>query len=251
MRNGFSAVRTTASDATTKLQLVQELTYFVSRGLEKFGFLPSKTRWASVSNAIQAALADSVVNGVTEKVSAAEQRQRVLEAFFDEFDANCKMFLKEVVVPVAVTRWDEEGEVIANRYGTLAEYKVAKPTLDDALAMAWLNLRRAQQRWMTWMCLGAILHNTPQGRERDSAEFQDFEGVSKALLSEVRGMEKRVLMFSLLKGGDAANQAKAWLLTTTLCEGMSVMEYLECDGQLPSNWRSDDEAAFRASMRGA
>lgn len=250
MNHGFSDVRTTASDAQVKFKLVQELAYFVSRGIEKFGFPPAKVRWASVANALQAALAESMLHGSTERMTATALRQRVLDAYLTEYDANCKLYLKEVVVPTAVTRWDEEEAAIAKRYGAVVPYTTPAPSLDGALEMAWLNLRRAQQRWMTWMCLGSMLHNTPQGRERDSAEFSDFDGVSKLLLSEMRGMEKRVLMFSLLKGGDAAEKARTWLLKTTLCEGMSVMEYLEYDGQLPSGWRSADEQSLRDSFKG-
>ena len=250
MSHGFSNVRTTASDARVKLKLVQELAYFVSRGLEKFGFPPSQARWAPVVNAIQATLAESMLHGVTERMPEETLRMRALEAYLAEFDANSRMYLKEVVIPVAVTRWDEEESLIQKRYGSAVAFTTATPSLDGALEMAWLNLRRAQQRWITWMCLGSMLHNTPQGRERDSAEYRDFEAVSKVLLGELRGMEKRVLMFSLLKGGEAAETARTWLLQTTLCEGMSVMEYLEYDGQLPSGWRSVDEQALRASFKG-
>lgn len=250
MYNGFSNVRTTASDARVKLKLVQELAYFVSRGLEKYGFPPPQARWATVVNAILATLADSMIHGSTERMPDAALRTRALEAYLAEFEANCRMYLKESVVPVSVTRWDEEDSLIQARYGSTVAYATATPSLDGALDMAWLNLRRAQQRWITWMCLGSMLHNTPQGRERDSAEYRDFEAVSKVLLSEVRGMEKRVLMFSLLKGGEAADKARSWLLQTTLCEGMSVMEYLEYDGQLPSGWRSADEESLRASFKG-
>lgn len=250
MSNSFCVVRTTASDAKAKLLLVKELAYFISKGINKMGFPPSGLRTASVVNAIQATLAEAMTYGGTENLTEKAARERALEGYFAEFDGNSKLFLKELVTPTAVTSWDEEEEaLIAKRYGKAVPYAKVPPTLDGALEMAWLNLRRAQQRWITWMCLGAMLHQTPQGRERDSAEYQDFEAVSQALRHEMRGMEKRVLMFALLKGGDAAVEAREWLMRTTLSEGMSVMEYLEYDGALPSSYRGDDEKALRESIQ--
>lgn len=246
----FNRVRTTASDAQVKLKLVQELTCFIGRGLEKFGHPPSQLRWQAISNTIQAILADSMLTGVVERLTAPALHERVLEAFFTEYDANCRLYLKEIVVPVAMTRFGEESAIIAHRYSAEVSHLEPAPTLDGALDMAWLNLRRAQQRWIVWMCLGSMLHNTPQGRARDGVEFGDFDAVSKVLMGELHRSEKRMLMFALLKGGEAAETARAWLLATTLCEGMSVMEYLEYDTQLPSRWRVADEEAFRASLSG-
>lgn len=251
MSNGFSNVRTSASDARVKFQLVKELAYFVSRGLEKFGFPSSGVRSAPVVSAIQATLAESMAHGVTEKLAEAALRERLLKDYLVEFDANSKMFLKEVITPTSVTRWEEEDDIIKQRYGEVVPYTKAEPSVEGALEMAWMNLRRAQQRWIVWMCLGSMLHNTPQGRERHSAEYQDFEAVSDVLRHEMRGMEKRVLMFALLKGGDAAQQAREWLLKTTLCQGMSVMEYLEYDGALPGSWQTTDEEALRQSIAAA
>lgn len=249
MSNSFCVVRTTASDAKAKLLLVKELAYFISKGINKMGFPPSGLRTASVVNAIQATLAEAMTYGGTENLTETAARERVLNAYLAEFDGNSKLFLKELVTPTTVTSWDEEEALITKRYGKAVAYPEVQPTLDGALEMAWLNLRRAQQRWVTWMCLGAMLHQTPQGRERDSAEYQDFEAVSQALRNEMRGMEKRVLMFALLKGGDAAVEAREWLMRTTLSEGMSVMEYLEYDGALPSSYRGDDEKALRESIQ--
>ncbi len=56
-------------------------------------------------------------------------------------------------------------------------------------------------------------------------------------------------MFALIKGGTAANDAREWLMRTTLSEGMSIMEYLEYDGALPSRYRVDDEKTLRESIR--
>ncbi len=205
----------------------------------------------SVVNAIRAALADSMVQGTTEKLSEAELRKRLVTAYLDEYQADCRLYLKEQVAPMPVSRWAEEEALITALYGEHQPYGVdAPPSLDGALTVAWLNLRRAQQRWMAWLGLGAMFWQTPEGRARDGAEAADFEAVSKALRLELRAMEKRMLMFSLLKGGEAAEKARAWLLTTTLCDGMSVMEYLELDGALPSSWRTDDDVALRASIRG-
>ncbi|KVP96779.1 hypothetical protein WJ97_12935 [Burkholderia ubonensis] len=250
MHNGFSNVQTTSNDAAVKLALVEELSRFVQRGLDRFCLPSSQVRMAPVVNAIKAALADSMLHGHTERMSEAAARERLLEAYLTEYDGNCKLYLKEAVVPVRVTRWDEEASAIAKRYESSVEHKTPEPSLDGALTMAWLNLRRAQQRWIAWLCLGAMLHNTPQGRERDSAEVRDLDTVARTLMGEVRGMEKRVLMFALLKGGEAAEKARKWLLQTTLCQGMSVMEFLEFDGQLPSSWRADDEKSLRASFHG-
>ncbi len=249
--NGFKNVRTTASDAKVKLHFVRELTYFVERGLEKFGHPSSGVRLAAVVNAIRASLADSMVHGFAEKLSETELRTRLVTAYLDEYQADCRLYLKEQVAPVPVSRWDEEMALITARYGEHMPYGAdAPPSLDGALAVAWLNVRRAQQRWMAWMGLGAMFWQTPEGRNRNGREVVDFEAVSKALRQELRSMEKRMLMFSLIKGGEAAEKARAWLLTTTLCEGMSVMEYLELDGVLPNSWRTDDDVALRASIRG-
>lgn len=250
MRSEFSNIRSSASVAKVKLELVQEMTRFVARGIKQVGSA-SLVRWAPVSNAVQAALVESVMHGVTERVAEQEVRKRVLVSFFDEYDANSRPGLKGTVPPVALTRWDEEESLILERYGVLAGYKTVDPSLDGALEMAWLNLHRAQQRWMVWLCLGSLLHNTALGREQGSQEVDDFNAVLKALLLETRSMEKRVLMFALLKGGDAAANARDWVLRTTLAQGMSVMEYLEYDGQLPHSWSVADEEALRASLAAA
>ncbi|WP_157641869.1 hypothetical protein [Burkholderia ubonensis] len=231
-----------------KLELVEELARFVQRGLERFCPPSAQVRTAPVVNAIKAALAESMIHGHTERMTPAEARERLLEAYLAEYEGNCTLYLKEAVVPVPVTRWDEEPAAIVKRYETTVGRQQPEPNLDGALAMSWHNLRRAQQRWVAWLCLGAMLHSTPQGRERDSTEVRDLDTVARALMSEVRSMEKRVLMFSLLKGGDAADQAREWLRKTTLSHGMSVMEYLETDGQLPASWRSADEKALRESL---
>ncbi|WP_157657794.1 hypothetical protein [Burkholderia ubonensis] len=247
MHKGFSNVQTTANDAVAKLNLVEELSRFVQQGLDKLP--PSQVRTAPVVNAIKAALADSMVHGHSERQTVAATRQRLLDAYLTEYDGNCRLFFKELVVPARLTRWEEEEHVLAQRYDIAPSRLAPLPSLDGALEMAWLNLRRAQQRWIVWLCLGSMLHHTPQGRERDSAEVRDHSEVARMLLGEVRTMEKRVLMFSLLKGGEATRRARDWLLRTALGDGMSVMEYLEYDGQLPSSWRSDDEQALRASFR--
>lgn len=250
MSTGFSNVSTTASDARIKLKLVRELSSFISRGFDKYGLPSPDVRWASVTNAIQACLAESILQGATERMPEEAVRERVIAAYLDEYGRNCQLFLKDEVLPTAVTHWAEESALIQKRFGSQAAYKTVAPSLDGALEMAWMNLRRAQQRWICWLCLGAMLYSTPQGRERSSAECNDFDRAAKALLNDVRLMEKRMLMFALLKGGEAAEQAKAWLLKTTLSAGMSVMEYLEYDGQVPSSWRTADEQALRATFAG-
>ncbi len=116
MSNSFCAVRTTAPDAKAKLQLVKELAYFVSKGINKMGFPPSGLRTASVVNAIQASLAESMVYGSTEKITEKVLRERVLNAYLAEFDGNSKLFLKELVTPTPVTSWDEEKALITKRY---------------------------------------------------------------------------------------------------------------------------------------
>lgn len=122
------------------------------------------------------------------------------------------------------------------------------------MGMSMHNLRMAQQRWLVWLALGSMFWTTPEGiyRQRDeSPEVLDFNAVSDALRRELQTMEKRLLMFALLSGGDDAATVRHWVLQTQLGEGMSVMEYLTADGVLPSSWSVEDEVRFRASLHQA
>lgn len=252
---GFEQVRTSASDAAVKLALVQELAYFVKRGLERLEATGPSVRVASVVNAIRSVLADSLVSGHQERLKQPELRQRVLNAYFDECEANARLYLKEPLVPVALTHWKEEAVILRQRYGDVEAWReTAQPTLEGALDMAWRNLRLAQQRWMAWLALGSMFWHTPEGLYRPGngqgvrAEVHDFNAVSDALRRELQAMEKRLLMFGLLSEGEAASAVRRWAHRTHLGEGMSVMEYLRVDGQLPSSWSCEEENQFRASL---
>lgn len=253
--NGFAQLRTSTSDAAVKLELVQALAYFVKRGLERFDASGAGLRVGSVVNAIRSVLADSLIHSHSERLKPVELRTRALNAYFDECEANARLYLKETFVPVPVTHWEEESVVRRQRYGASEDWRETEPpTLEGALTMAWRNLRVAQQRWMAWMALGSMFWQTPEGRYHqgdESAEVRDFNAVSEALRRVRMAMEKRLLMFGLLSEGEDAAVVRQWAYRTHLGEGMSVMEYLTNDGVLPSSWSCEEEDQFRASLRQA
>lgn len=253
--NGFSQLRISASDAAVKLELVRELANFVKRGLTRHDSSASGLRVGSVANAIRSVLADSLASGQKERLTQAELRERALNAYFDECEANARLYLKEPLAPMSLTHWKEEEAILRQRYGEVAAWRdTGEPTLEGALAMAWRNLRRTQQRWMVWLALGSMFWHTPEGSYRqgaESAEVRDFNAVSDALRRELQAMEKRLLMFGLLSEGEDAAAVRRWARHTHLGAGMSVMEYLQADGQLPSFWSCEEEDQFRAALHPA
>lgn len=241
-------VRSTAEEAKVKFLLVKELAYFVGRSFQRFGRVASDLRWMAVVNAINSELAYSMVQGAKDRTPEPELRARVIAQFFKEYEANCRMFCGGSVHPMELTRWAEERAHIQQAYGTPLEHVSAPPSVDGALQTAWSNLRLSQQRLAVWLSLGALLFTTSMARDKDSAELQDYDAVSKFLTTEVRTMERRMLMFSLLQGGQAADRAKEWMLKTSFSSHMAVMEYVSPDGELPHSWKSADEQALRDSI---
>lgn len=254
-KNGFEQVRTSTGDAAVKLELVRELANFVKRGLTRHDSSASGLRVGSVVNAIRSVLADFLANGQKERLTQAELRERALNAYFEECEANARLYLKEPLAPIPLTHWPEEVALLRQRYGEVAAWREkGEPTLEGALAMAWRNLRLAQQRWMVWLALGSMFWHTPEGSYRqgdESAEVRDFNAVSEALRRELQAMEMRLLMFGLFSEGEDAAAVRRWARHTHLGAGMSVMEYLQADCQLPSSWSCEDEDQFRAALHPA
>lgn len=252
--HAFKDVRTTAGDASAKLILVTMLSRFILQGLNRhagsIGAL--RANFNSIVNEIKASLPESIVyNEPAAKEKQKAYREAALTAYFEAYAETCKTFLKEVVPPFPVTDWAEEAEM-SEAYFRVPSVKrhVGKVTPDvaGALEIAWLNVRRAQQRWVSWLCLGSMFKNTGAGQSQESIEQAYFQRVSMHLLQEVNEMVRRLVMFSLFQGGEQADAVRKWLLKTSFSRGMSVMEYLEVDGRMPGSWYPSDENSFRSSL---
>lgn len=251
MKSAFAQIQTTSDEAAIKLDLVDELARFVESRFARLGQPLAAVRWAPVVNCIKAELSAFAIKGRKGSTPKDGLRQLVIEHYFAEYETNCRTFLHEIVHPVAVTHWAEESAHILANYGGERRLPAEAPTVAGALDMAWANLRTAQQRWAVWLCLGAMLHRTAAGRERDSAEVQDYSAVSSVLNADVKAMSRRVMAFAILDGGDGLSKVRQWMHKTMLSPSMSVMEYLSYDNGLPHSWRAEDENGFRASIAAA
>lgn len=248
MKSAFAQIQTTSDEAAIKLDLVDELARFVESRFARLGQPLAAVRWAPVVNCIKAELSAFAIKGRKGSTPKDGLRQLVIEHYFAEYETNCRTFLHEIVHPVAVTHWAEEAAHIVAHYGSERRPPAESPTVAGALEMAWANLRTAQQRWAVWLCLGAMLHRTAAGRERDSAELQDYSAISSVLKADVKDMSRRVMAFAILDGGESLDQVRHWMHKTMLSGSMSVMEYLSYDNGLPHSWRAEDEKGFRASI---
>lgn len=249
MQINFSAVHTPAAIALVKIRLVQGLGACVADGLDAHA---SPVRGASVVNTILAALADSAANGVlASDVAPPELERLVLTAYFDEYDRVNQSFLKERVRPVPVTTLRSEEPLLLERYGAQEVRTQGLSPLDEAVATAWTNLRRAQRRWLAWMCLASLFNATPAGRNSACSEKTELTAVSHALLAGERLMKARLLMVALLAGGESAEEVKNWLKRTAFHPNMSIMEYLSLDGQLPGRWETCQEEMLREAINRA
>ncbi|MBG6083143.1 hypothetical protein [Rubrivivax gelatinosus] len=249
----FSGVNTTATDAAVKVRFVKDLASFVRGGLCEYGDVTIARRVAAPVDAILARLADSLLSGVDEGAAPDQARVRVVSAFLADYLQVCQARMREDVPPVPITLWPEEEELIAERFGRQAEGGSLPFNVDGAVEMSWRNLRRAQQRLVAWSCLGKMLCRSLGSGDGggESPQMLDYEAVSSALLEAVNRMKRRMLAVSLVAGGAAAERAREWVVRTMFGAGMSIMEYMEPDGVVPSRWSADDELALRASLAAA
>lgn len=248
MNTGFKLINTTKNDAEAKIELIEHICGFVKLGLEKYGFKESNGAWWIVKSTLQSSLGFSALNGVGESLDTTRIRDRLMASYYDNYENLCDMLFGEIVQPVSVTTWAEEDLLVADRYKEAACRSMEEPSVDGALRMAWMNMGRARQRLVAWMSLGEMLENTQEGRDRNGMVYLEFEKVSKTIQAEVMEMERNVLMFSLLKGGEAADKARKWAIKSVLKEDNSVMEYLKLDGELVSRWDANEEEEFRKSI---
>lgn len=251
MANEFAALQTTAPEASVKLQLVREMVRFVRLGLKDPLNPKPQASLITVASAVQAGFVDSLVAGQGSAAGDGSVCSHILESFFDEYDSNCRLYYKELVPPVTLTLWKEEAELVVRRYGTLVTRLDVQATVEGALKIAWANLRRAQQRWAIWLVLGSLFQKTPEGQRAETEAARSYEVVSRALLADLETMTKRMLMFALVVGGAEAEEAKHWVLRTSLGEGMALVEMLTYDGALPLKWLRTSEAELRDSIKHA
>lgn len=129
----------------------------------------------------------------------------------------------------------------------------ALPTLAvvDDVARAWrqacLNSRRAYQR------VGALFYLASQLPKRLSkAEHERIEAeINSAMTVLFRGasaFEASEMRFAILLNGEALAHTRAKILAKSFGPGISVIQYLQDNENLPGRYASDTEQSFRAKI---
>lgn len=126
---------------------------------------------------------------------------------------------------------------------TKQPYKTEAPTVQGAFKQAKRNAAVAQSRLITLYAV-MVLSGIDTSRHLHWHEFSDY------LHQQLSTFHREIMMFGLLLGGDAAEEAKQivteWYLTRS--DNMSIMEYLEPDGIPPGQWLNSTEASFRKDI---
>lgn len=260
MHDEFERLLTTANEAREKMELVNSMASFVRSGLGRPPMDTHHGHMDGVVNAILATLAVSLANATPDNDSPEAVRERLITAYLRKYNEQRRLYNQAAAPVRPLTAWPQEQVALSDILGgkPLITPKVT-PTPKGALEMAWHNVYRAQQRWLVWDCLGAMFQKTTASRgirsprfaspEKPSAETHNFNAVAQALHSEMRRMERYMLMFALVVGGEDAERARQWVLEGSLSEGFSVMEYLTPDAGIPARWCTADEQAFRTALK--
>lgn len=253
----FERLTSTQTEARVKLELVNHLFAFVRRGMPQEGFSSISPQPDIVVNAIVATLARSLVHGAVEAISADTMRENVLQAYLYKYAQVCRMHSVTTSPVVLVTDWPEEAREVGSILKTMpVSAPKVEPSVAGALDMAWHNLHEAQQRWVAWLCLASMYHQTPdgyavrmgKGAAQPSQGSKMLDEVSLYLVQQISKQERYMMMFAIVQGGDALDKAKEWIGQHAMSRGMSVMEYLTVNNRFSGPWSSAAEDSFRASI---
>jgi hypothetical protein len=124
---------------------------------------------------------------------------------------------------------------------TKQPYKTETNTVEGAFRQAKRNAAVIQSRLVTLytvMVLASV----------DNVEA--WHQLSDHLHEQLSHFNREIMMFAILLGGDAIEEAKhlaaGWYLNRS--HNMSIMEYLEPDGVAPASWMSSTEEKFRKDI---
>lgn len=253
----FERLNSTQTEARVKLELVNHLAAFVRRGMPQAGFSSSNLQPDVIVNAIVATLARSLVNGMVDPVSDESLREQLIQAYLYKYEQVCRMQSVAASPAVLVTDWPQEArEMFAILKAMPVAAPYVEPTVAGALDMAWHNLYEAQQRWVVWLCLAAMYHQTPEGYSvrMGKGAVQPGPGalmlddVSQCLIQQMRKQERHMMMFAIIQGGAALGKAQEWICQHSLSADMSIMEYLSLNNRIQGSWCTEEEESFRASL---
>ena len=173
-----------------------------------------------------------------------------VDLFTAAFTRSRAFFLRDAPVGAFHLGTDALTDEVSSRLGTFWPPEVKEDGgLPAAFEVTYSNLARVNSRLALMFVLAGLLGAR--------VSLEGYDATREVLLSRLATMQRNLLLFGALLGGEANRRALQAVAPSTCYTapdaniGFALMHHLQRDGVSPGHWRTADEDALKDDIRRA